>query len=104
MLRVRYSPVSTFPPLSYSNNLDKAVDYFVRFSQQYRRTPLKHELLVSCLNQNKHQQLHRVRNVDTKIHGEASSAVAYITALAEVNQADTLRTYVQSKLTVSHFN
>ncbi|KAI5712346.1 hypothetical protein M8J76_016632 [Diaphorina citri] len=80
--------------------LSTVIRYFLN-GQQYRRTPLKHELLVSCLNQNKHQQLYLVRNVDTKIHGEASSAVAYITALAEVNQADTLRTYVQSKLTIT---
>ncbi|KAL1464928.1 hypothetical protein WDU94_004533 [Cyamophila willieti] len=83
------------------NNLDKALEYFERFSKTYRKSPLKHELLCACISQQKPKQVTQVLNVDTRLHGKASSNVAYITALAELNCVEELEHFVNTKLDMS---
>uniref|UniRef100_A0A8D8ZLR7 Uncharacterized protein n=1 Tax=Cacopsylla melanoneura TaxID=428564 RepID=A0A8D8ZLR7_9HEMI len=83
------------------NNLDAALQYFERFSKSYRKTPLKHELLCACISQQKHKQVSRVLNIDTRLHGRASSHVAYITALSELNCVEQLDKFVKTSLDTS---
>nr|XP_026486597.1 leucine-rich PPR motif-containing protein, mitochondrial-like [Vanessa tameamea] len=92
-----------------SGNLEEAVKEFVKLSEKYKKTPLKHELLCKILkamsdgktedtfieNEKANGKLNRlvqtILNVNKQIHGPGDVQLTLIAALADVGYKKTLR-------------
>ncbi|KAG6447060.1 hypothetical protein O3G_MSEX004728 [Manduca sexta] len=91
------------------DNLQEAVQEFVRLANKYNKTPLKHELLCKILqtmndgqsednfltNERSNGRLNKlaqtILNIDKKVHGPGDVQLTLIAALAEVGYKKTLR-------------
>ncbi|CAH0405199.1 unnamed protein product [Chilo suppressalis] len=92
-----------------NDNIQEAVNEFVRLSTKYNKTPLKHELLCRILtamgegksedkfiaNEKSNGRLNKfvqtILNVDKKVHGPGDVQLSLIAALADVGYSKTLR-------------
>ncbi|CAK1602353.1 unnamed protein product [Parnassius mnemosyne] len=92
-----------------NDDLQAALQEFVRLSNKYNKTPLKHELLCKILyvmgdggcedtfvinekgNTSFNKMVQTVLNVDKKVHGSGDVQLTLITALADVGYKKTLR-------------
>ncbi|VVC95207.1 unnamed protein product, partial [Leptidea sinapis] len=92
-----------------TENYQEAVDEFVRLSQLYKKTPLKHELLcriMKVLGEGKGEEtfllnerviekyskmVQTILNVCKKVHGNSDMQLSLIAALADVGYRKTLR-------------
>ncbi|CAH0727544.1 unnamed protein product, partial [Brenthis ino] len=95
--------------LKNSGNIEKAVQEFVRISEKYNKTPLKHELLCKILkemsdgksedtfieNEKTNGKLNKlvqtILNVNKKVHGAGDVQLSLIAALADVGYKKSLR-------------
>ncbi|XP_028159068.1 leucine-rich PPR motif-containing protein, mitochondrial-like isoform X1 [Ostrinia furnacalis] len=92
-----------------NDNLQEAVNEFVRLASKYSKTPLKHELLSQIMakmgeghseekflvneksNGRFNKMAQTVLNIDKKVHGASDVQLTLIAALAEVGYKKTLR-------------
>ncbi|XP_004930031.2 leucine-rich PPR motif-containing protein, mitochondrial isoform X1 [Bombyx mori] len=92
-----------------NDNLEEALNEFVRLAKQYSMTPLKHELLCKILeamgdgrsednfiihersNSRLNKMAQTILNTDRKVHGASDVQLTLIAALAEVGYKKTIR-------------
>ncbi|CAG4977600.1 unnamed protein product [Parnassius apollo] len=92
-----------------NDDIQAALQEFVRLANKYNRTPLKHELLCKILyvmgdggsentfvinekgNTSLNKMVQTVLNVDKKVHGPGDVQITLMTALADVGYKKTLR-------------
>ncbi|XP_039757887.1 leucine-rich PPR motif-containing protein, mitochondrial-like [Pararge aegeria] len=92
-----------------TGNYENAVQEFVRISEKYNKTPLKHELLCKLLkamsdgkdedtfivnektNGRLNKLVHTILNVDKRVHGASDVHLTLIAALADVGYKKSLR-------------
>lgn len=56
-----------------NNDFNGALERFLQFSGQYRRTPMSRELMAMCLNNKDPESLQKIMHACTTVHGEPNA-------------------------------
>lgn len=63
--------------------MELAIKEFGRISRKYNATPLKHVLLMKCIEQENWDNLEKIKNISSAIHGDACTLYDLLIAFVE---------------------
>lgn len=63
--------------------MESAVKEFDLISRKYNATPLKHVLMMKCIEQENWDNLEKIKNISSAIHGDARSLYDLLIAFVE---------------------